>query len=522
MVIERKKNAKRNMIFGMVLKIYQIIMPFLMRTVMIYSLGVEYLGLNSLFVSVIQVLNLAELGIGSAMVFSMYESIAKNDTNTICALMNLYKKYYRIIGGVILTIGIGIMPFIPKLIKSDVPDDINIYIIYLLNLGATVLSYWLFSYKQSILFAHQRVDISSKISIITNTLTYAFQFVVLMLFHDYYLYLIVMVITQIINNIVTAYCAQKMYPEYIAKGKLETKKIEEINQRIKDLFTSKIGFVIVNSVDTIVISKFLGLTALALYQNYFYIITAVIGFVTIIFTACTAGIGNSIIVETEEKNYKDFELFTFIISWIAGFCTVCFLCLFQPFMKIWENCSGEKLMLDFSVVILFCIYFFVYEINQLLNLYKDASGMWHEDRLRPLVTAIVNLGLNLLTVKVLGIYGVILSTVVSMLLVGMPWLLHNLFSVLFSKRNLILYVKHILSYVCIVFLSCVITYFICLFFSLNDITTLLVRAVLCCIIPNVLYLVVYHKNVYFKGSVTLLNEMTNHRIVFLEKFIKNL
>ena len=517
MIIERTKNAKRNIVFGMLLKIYQTAIPFLMRTVMIYTLGVNYLGLNSLFASILQVLNLAELGIGSAMVFSMYESIAKNDTCTICALMNLYKKYYRIIGALILTIGILIMPFIPKLIKSQVPNDINIYIIYLLNLVITVLSYWLFSYKHSILYAHQRVDISSKILLITDTLTYVFQYAVLMLFHNYYFYLIVMIITQVINNIVTAYCAQRMYPEYVAKGKLETKTIEDINHRIKDLFTSKLGFVIVNSVDSIVISKFLGLTVLAIYQNYFYIITAIIGFVNIIFSSCTAGVGNSIILEKEEKNYNDLELFTFIISWIAGFCTVCFLCLFQPFMKIWV---GEKLMLDFSVVILFCIYFFVYEINQLLNLYKDASGMWHEDRFRPLVTAIVNLVLNLLMVKVLGIYGIILSTVVSTLMVGMPWLLYNLFTVLFNKRNLILYVKHIFSYICIVILSCIVTFFVCSFFSFGDITTLLVRMFFCCIIPNFIYLVVYHKNNYFKRSVTLLREMTNKKVGMIEKSMK--
>ena len=145
MKIERTKNATRNIIFGTILKVYQIAIPFLMRTVMIYLLGIEYLGLNSLFTSILQVLNLAELGVGSAMVFSMYKPIAEDDEITICALMKLYRNYYRVIGFVILLAGCVLLPFLPHLIKSDVPPDINIYVLYLMNLFATVLTYWLFA-----------------------------------------------------------------------------------------------------------------------------------------------------------------------------------------------------------------------------------------------------------------------------------------------------------------------------------------------------------------------------------------
>ena len=170
--IERTKNASRNIFFGVILKIYQILVPFLMRTAMIYLMGVQYLGLNSLFTSVLQVLNLAELGVGSAMVYSMYKPIAEDDDTTICALMKLYRTYYRVIGLVIAVVGCALTPFIPHLIKSDVPAGINVYILYLLNLGATVLSYWLFAYKNSILQAHQRADVVSKVAIITNTIQY--------------------------------------------------------------------------------------------------------------------------------------------------------------------------------------------------------------------------------------------------------------------------------------------------------------------------------------------------------------
>ena len=175
MKIQRSKNAGRNIFYGLILKVYQIIMPFIMRTVMIYYMGIEFAGLNNLFTSILQVLNLAELGIGAAMTFSMYESIAKNDEKKTCALMNLYKISFRVIGIIVLIIGLIIFPFVPKFVEGSIPKGLNIYILYLMHLSVTVLSYWLFAYKNSLLYAHQRTDVNSKVVLITNTFQYIFQ-----------------------------------------------------------------------------------------------------------------------------------------------------------------------------------------------------------------------------------------------------------------------------------------------------------------------------------------------------------
>lgn len=510
----RTKNASRNIMFGIILKIYQLAIPFIMRTIMIYTLGVEYLGLNSLFASVLQVLNLAELGVGSAMTFSMYKPIADRNTDKICALMHLYKIYYRFIGLVICFIGTILTPFIPRLISGTVPSDINIYILYLLNLFATVLSYWLFAYKNSILQAHQRVDVTSKVMLITETIKYVLQIIILILSRNYYLFVIVLLLAQVLTNIFTAMASDKMYPNYQAKGNLSKKEISKINRRIIDLFTSKIGFVIVNSADTIVISSFLGLTILAIYQNYFYLITAVTGVIGIVFNSVIAGIGNSIVIDSKEKVFKDFKMFTFIIAWIAGVCTNCFLNLFQPFMKIWV---GEDLLLPFSVVICFCVYFFIYEINQLMNSYKDAAGIWHEDRFRPLITALTNLILNLVMVQFLGIYGIILSTVLSTLIVGMPWLLHNLFTVLFEKKYLMGYIKELLLYLFITSISLFLTYNMCNCINYGKFSNIIIYLIICLIIPNLLYLVAFHKKREFFGSIRLLNKMTKNKLPVINK-----
>ena len=517
MKIERTKNATRNIIFGVLLKIYQILIPFVMRTIMIYFMGIQYLGLNSLFTSILQVLNLAELGVGSAMVYSMYKPIVDDDKQRLCALMRLYRTYYHVIGLVIAIAGGILTPFVPHLIKGEIPADMNVYILYLLNLSATVLSYWLFAYKNSLFQAFQRQDVISKVTLVTSTIQYAFQAGAIIILHNYYTYVIILLAGQALTNIVTAIAATKMYPDLKPGDKLDRESVKEINHRIRDLFTSRVGAVVVNSADTIVISAFLGLTILAEYQNYYYILTAIIGMVGVIWTSCTAGIGNSLIVESKEKNLHDLQKFTFLISWIAGVCCCCFLNLFQPFMKMWV---GKEYMFDISVVICLVVYYYIYEINQLLNTYKDAGGIWHQDRFRPLVTAFANLGMNLIMVQFWGIYGIVLSTVLSMAFVGMPWIFYNLFTTLFEKKQFKEYFRQMIIYTVMTAAIVTISGIICHFVKTNGtLPTFIVRAVICLILPNVFYIVVFRKTPEFKESVQLIDKITKHKIPMLKKLM---
>jgi len=501
--IERTKNATRNIVFGVILRGYQIVIPFFMRTAMIYLMGVQYLGLSSLFTSILQVLNLAELGVGSAMIYSMYKPIAEDDSTTICALMRLYRAYYRLIGLVIAVVGSILTPFVPRLISGEVPSDVNIYILYLLNLGATVLSYWLYAYKNSILQAHQRVDIVSKVTIATSTVQYLLQFIVLCFFRNYYLYVCVLLITQVMTNIVTAIVADRLYPQFKPQGNIPEGDVKQINQRIRDLFTAKLGAVVVGAADTIVISAFLGLTALAVYQNYYFVMNSICGFITVIFSAITAGIGNSLVTESAQKNYNDFKKFTFIICFILCICCSCFAALYQPFMKLWV---GENYMLDFSYVILFNILFYCLELAMVWATVKDAAGLWHADRFRPLIGASANLILNIILVQFIGLYGIILSTVFSYIFISMPWLIHNLFKYLY-KESLIAYLRELGGYILITLISVITTISVCCRMSIEGIQGLIIKGVISCTIPVIIQCMMYRKKKEFRESVIMVKKM---------------
>ena len=241
MKLERTRNAARNVVFDGTLEIVNMLFPFVIRSVMLHFLGTEYLGLNGLFKSILSFLNLAELGVGSAMVFSMYKPIAEDDTKTICALLRLYRTIYRIIGLIIAAVGLLLMPVLQSLIKGDLPAGMNLYILFLMNLGNTVMTYWLFAYKSSLLQAHQRRDVISKVGLILRMAEYTLKILILVFTRNYYLYLLVQLLCQLAVNVMTAVCATKMYPQYVPGGKLPKEKTVDIFRRVRDLFTSKLS-----------------------------------------------------------------------------------------------------------------------------------------------------------------------------------------------------------------------------------------------------------------------------------------
>ncbi len=481
MRIERTKNATRNIAFGFLFRIINILLPFASRTVILYVLGEQYLGLSSLFSSILSFLSLSELGIGAAMTFSMYKPIAENDEDTICALVNLYKKVYSVIGWVVLGLGLALMPFLRQLIKGDVPGDVNLYLLYFLYLFNAVLSYWLFAYKHAILQAHQRNDVDSKISILLTPMSYVVMLGALLLCKNYYAYAIWLPVFTVFTNLLRSRYVDKHFPQYKPRGKISPELQGSIVKKTKALIGTKLNTVVLNAADNIVMASFLGLTTIAVYGNYYYVMSSIIGFLGIIYSSMTAGLGNSLSTESLEKNYTDFQKFSFANAWLVGWCTTCLACLYQPFMQLWV---GQELMFSLPVMLQFCLYFYIYQIRKIPVVYKDAAGIWWEDRFRPYVCMVVNVVLNIALVQVIGISGVILSTVFS-LCISIPWENYTIFKYVFGRSSREYYAKMGWYFLCSL-AGGLLCWWLCSFFG-EGFGPLLLRAGVCIVVPNLVF-----------------------------------
>lgn len=494
------KNTIKNIALSGFNKIINILLPFIVRSVLISVLGVQYLGLNSLFISILQVINLAELGVSSAIVFSMYKPIAENDENTICALMNLYKNLYKVIGSLIFLLGILIIPFLKFFIKGSYPTDINIYLLYIVYLLNTVMGYFFFAYKGALLNAHQKSGVISNINSIFIIVQNIIQIILLLIFRNYYAYIIVMPIFTVLNNVKVAILVNKMYPMYKPRGKLNKEVTKNINKKVKGLLISKICNTTKTTFDSIFISSFVGLTAVAIYSNYYYVMASILSFLVIITNAMIASVGNSLILETVEKNYSDMMKFNFIYSWISGICTVCLLCLYQPFMKLWV---GEEMTYPIHIVIAFCMYFYAINLGGIRAIYHDAAGLWWEARYRAILESILNLVLNIILTARFGVFGTIVGTLISLIIVNYGYGTQIVFKYYFKGFKVkYFYFEHI-KYTLVTTINCIITYFIINKINDTGILDLIIKLVICLIIPNIINYMIYRKNKYFIKSLEM-------------------
>ncbi len=496
----RSKHSVSNIIGGAINRVVGILFPFILRTIIIKVLGEEYLGINSLFASVLQVLNFAELGLGSAIAANMYKPIAENDDKTLSALLYFYRKWYRIIGYMIIGFGLLILPFIKNFINGNIPNDINVYILFILYLSQTSFSYLFWAYKSTLITAHQRMDVVEKVGALCKFITFILQVVAILVFKDITLYVSTNLLCIVLNNIICKYIAERDYPECKCEGILDISIKNVIKKNIIALAFQKIGLTVSNSLGTIIISSFLGLSTVAIFGNYYYISSAAGAFVLLIYSSITASVGNSLVIDSTKKNYNDFLRLSFLNSWMVGWCSICMLCLYQPFMQIW---MGNSLMLPMVDVICFVVCFYVQNIRKVVITYKDAAGMWYADKYKPLVGCIVNLVFNLLLIKYIGITGILLATIISNLLVEFPWETHVLFKIYF-KENQLHYYKTLLVTTLSVLFAGLVTYYICELIQISWIS-LIVKLVVCITVPNViLYLLYRNRREYVESRIFII------------------
>lgn len=501
MRISRFRNSIRNAVFGMINKLLSIIMPFIVRTVFIRTLGVEYLGLNSLFTSILTVLNLTELGFSSAVVFCMYKPVAEDDDDTINALLAFYRKVYLYIGIIITIIGSALIPFLPLFIKGTYPESVNIVVVYLVFLFNTVISYFLYAYLSSLITAFQREDIISKVNIVIMTIMYLTQIVLLLAVKNYYVYIMIMPIFTIINNIRTAIIAKKMFPQYSPRGELAADVKKTIKEKVKGLVIFKVCYVSRNAFDSIFISMFLGLVDTAKYNNYYYIMNAVIGITSVLTSSVLAGAGNSVAQESEKKNYCDMCRMNFIYMWIAGWFTACMVSLFQPFMFIWV---GDELMYPALVPILISVYFYSLKMGDVRYIYEQANGMWWEYRYRSIGETVGNILLNYILGKLFGVYGIIVATIITIFFVNYLYGAKIIFKSYFKSENIVQYFTRGLYYAVTATVAAAITYLITINIPFS-ILGFICRLLICLLIPNIiLYLLLFKTTEYSEAIPWLL------------------
>ena len=424
--MSRVKHTVRNTSFGILRFAVQIILQFAVRTIFIRTLGIKFLGIDNLFLNVIAVLSIAELGVGAAIAYSMYKPAANNDIEKVKSLTRLYFRINLIIAVIVFSLGLAIIPFLPLLMGGSFPDiPVNLHIVYLVFLINAIVPL-LIVHKQVLFLVYQRDDIQSKIVITRMLIVKGLQIIGLLLLKNYYLFVGLLLIGTILELAITILTTRKCYPEIRGRAKrldIGTKKT--IKKNVGATAIHRIAGAVIFSFDSIFISAFFGLILLGTVSNYILIISSVTAVIGIFHAATRGSVGNIIAKESVEKNFQTFKMINQGYLMFTGLCTVLMFCLFQPFIGIW---LGKDLLLPFIVMLSIVIRFYFTNIRGFALTYKDCAGLMWNDWWKPIAEIIVNISLTLLFIHLFDVEGIFFATVVSTVLLPLwvePFILHK-------------------------------------------------------------------------------------------------
>ncbi len=506
----RSTNSLKNVAVNIGSQLLNLLLSFLCRTVFIWTLDAVYLGVSSLFSNILSLLSVAELGIGTAITFSMYQPLAKNDHKKLAALMGLYKKAYHTIGGIVAVAGLALTPFYRLLINNP-PDIPNLTLIYLLYVFSSSVTYFL-SYKQTIIVADQKSYICALYQYGFSITQNIIQILILFATKNFILYLCTQILFSFFTNFFLARKAEKMYP-YLKTYRNETLKKsdrESIVKNIKAMFLHRIGGAVVNGTDNILISKFFGLTLTGIYSNYFLITNMLSGLIAQIFTGIAASVGNLGAVESDERSYHVYLSIHFAGFWIFNFCSIALFCLFNPFIPLWTH---KDMTLSVLTVFFIALNFYATGMRQVTLMFKNAFGLFWYDRYKAIVEAAVNFIASILLARYIGVAGIFLGTFISTITVDF-WVEAVVLFRHGFHRSAAPFFSRYLFYFVLTFAVGFLTWYCCSLTGNGSLESFIMKCAICLIVPNVLLLIIFYKSkefTYFKKLLLPLLFRKRHR-----------
>lgn len=491
-----------NIFFGLGQQFFSIIFSFITRTVFIHYLSKELLGVNSLFANVLSILSLADLGLDTAMIYSLYKPLSEKNEQKLSALVNYFRKLYLGVAGIIFVLGIILMPFLRFLIGEN--TNINgLYIYYLIFLIDTCISYTLAN-RFAIVNADQKSYIIKKYTLFFNALKCFLQCLSLILFKSFLLYLIIQVLTTFLLNFVCAKKAKKLYPFIKKEEALSKTDKKEIFANIKSLIFYKIGGVVFANSDNILISAMLGVIMVGIYTNYLTLINAVNNIITIAFTAVSFSVGNLIAKESKKQQYAVFKKLNFFSLFLFGIATVCFVVLLNDFVYLW---IGTDFLLNMNVVVVIAINFYMQGILRPIWVYRDSAGLFKQVQFLPLVTSALNIVFSIILGLKFGLFGILGATVIARVLSNF-WYEPYILTKLYFKNGFIDYMKKLLKNIIIISICSIIFIYInSLVFSYNW-TSMFLMAIITFVGTLIIFIVLYHKEEEFLFFKSLIIEIT--------------
>ena len=505
--ISRTEYSARNTTVAMIARVIAIVLGYCTRIVFTHTLSEDHLGINGLFTDILNILALSELGIGTAITYALYKPISEKNLEKQKSLMLMYRNFYRIVAAIIGIGGLMVIPFMDILIKNDPKVDYLI-LIYLMYLANSVISYLLI-YKKTLIDAHQLSYIGVLYQTFFLIIQNVIQMIVLVTTHNFLLFVSILLLCTLCNNISISRKADKLYPYLREKNVKPLAKEEKkgIYQNIRAMLMHKVGDVVINNTDNVLLSSLVGIVSVGLYSNYYLVIGSVRQVLNQAFQGITASVGNLGVEESKEEVGKIFNVAFFVGQWLFGFAVICLFELLNPFVEL---SFGGQYVFGADVVLILCLNFYFTGMRQATLVFRDSLGLFWYDRYKSVASAIINLVSSLILGIHMGIVGIFLGTLISTLTTSMwvePYMLYKYH----LKTPVRTYFIKYSIYVAVTAGIWYVTDVLCRQISGGTLRQFVLRLMVCLVIPNVLYLVFYCRTQEFRFFLDKMLGILKHR-----------
>lgn len=509
MAKNRTTSVVKSARMGILYQLVNTTFSFLTRTVFIKVFGAEYLGVNSLFTNILSVLSFVELGIGTALTYNLYKPIAENNIEEIKSLMALYKKSYRCIAAIVFGVGICIMPFLHMIIGNVDYVQENIYLIYLLFLINSSVSY-LYSYKTTFITANQEDYIRSFVTTVIMTTANLLEMAVLIVFKRYLLYLIMVISFTILNNVVLSMIAGKKYPYLKDKNvkELDKEETKTIFENVRSLAVYKFCSVVLSGTDNIIISILNGVVQVGIATNFTTLINIFVMFGNQIFSGITAGVGNLIASEDERKQERIYNNLFFFSAWLYGYLAVALMLFLNPVVELW---IGKGFLLDSAIVFSLVLNFYVSYVHQAPYIFRTTAGLFKEAQFCPLAASVINFILSIILGYKYGLFGVYIATSISRILtfdLVDPILVYKR---VFHKNPIGYYIKYAIYAIVLVALYFMTKFSINLI-PLNGFLGLFLKMIVMTLVFNILFVLIFYQTQDFRDLKDRISRLIGKRL----------
>lgn len=497
----RSKNAILNVLYGYVAQIGIIVLSFIGRKIFLTFLSADYLGINGLFSNILTVLSFAELGLDTALVYSLYKPVAEKNHSLVYSLLSYFRRIYIFLAVAILIIGIAIIPLFDFIVNSDIPHN-ELVIYYILILLNTVCSYFV-AHKVALLSACQMQRIQKLVTLITNIVLQIIHIVILLIWKNYTVYLCGTLLSTVIGNIIlNTVCNRVVGDAFNNTTKIAFDK-KPIISRITSTFFYKIGAVLVSNTDNILISALVSTMAVGLYSNYYTVTSSIQSFIAIITTALISGVGNLAVQKTKEAQHELFDMFLLIYHLIATIGLTSFYYIFNDFITLW---LGKQYLFEQPVVFVIAINFYLTNILNPIYLFREANGLFQQTKYVMLIRAAINLILSYVLGLKFGITGIFAATAISLLVTSFWYEPMLVFRRVMQASTWHYYAK-VIKYVLIAGISFGINGLVSSYIG-SGVRGLLLKVVFICISNTLLFLVINSKSPELKKLLGYVSKKT--------------